>query len=137
MFIDIQTQIKAPLSRIWAYWTDPLHIVCWNFASTDWHTPRAANDLRVGGKFSYRMESKDGKTGFDMWGVYTNIAAGEKLEYELGDGRKVSVIFEMQGDTITIKQSFEPESENSIELQRTGWQAILDNFKVYAELNAK
>src|ERR1043165_194880 len=95
--ITVQSEIKAPVEKVWKYWTGPEHIKKWNSASDDWHTPRAENDLRVGGKFSARMEAKDGSMGFDFGGVYDDVKANELIEYTLGDGRKVTVQFTSDG----------------------------------------
>lgn len=130
--ITVQTTINAPIRKIWEYWTDPKHIVNWAFASDGWCAPSATNDLRVGGKFNTRMEVKDGSAGFDMEGVYTMVEEFKKIEYEFGD-RKASVEFIPQEQGVKVTETFEPENENPIEMQRAGWQAILDNFKKYTE----
>lgn len=109
----------------------PEHIQKWNNASADWHTPHATNDLTVGGRFTSRMESKDGAVGFDFTGVYTAIDQYEKIEYVLDDGRKVKVEFLKEADQYRIVETFDPENINPIEMQKAGWQAILDNFKAY------
>ena len=131
--IKVQTVIDAPVEKVWKFWTTPEHIKCWNNASDDWHTPRAENNLSVGGKFLYRMEAKDGSTGFDFEGVYKTVKVNERIEYILGDGRKVRVDFTKAGSGTRIVETFDPESVNSIELQQSGWQAILDNFKKHVE----
>ena len=133
--ITVETTVNAPVEKVWKYWTQPEHLMKWNSASDDWHTPRAENDLRVGGKFSARMEAKDGSFGFDFGGVYDAVRTNDYIEYTLGDGRKVSVTFKRDGDKTKVTETFEAESENSVELQRGGWQAILDNFKKYTEAN--
>jgi uncharacterized protein YndB with AHSA1/START domain len=133
--IKVQTVIDAPVEKVWKLWTTPEHIKCWNNASEDWHTPEAQNDLRVGGKFLYRMEAKDGSTGFDFGGVYKTVKVNERIEYVLDDGRKVRVDFTKAGSGTRVVETFDPESVNSIEMQQTGWQAILDNFKKYVEGN--
>ena len=133
--ITVQITINAPLEIVWKYWTTPEDIVKWNAASDDWHTLRAENDLRKGGKFLSRMEAKDGSFGFDFYGVYENVKPYEQIESLLGDGRKVEIDFKGNGNETKIVESFEAESSNSIELQRGGWQAILSNFKKYAEKN--
>lgn len=107
----------------------------WNNASDDWHTPKAENDLRVGGKFVSRMEAKDGSVGFDFWGIYDEVKPNELIEYTMGDGRKVKVAFNGNESETTVVVTFEPEDENSRELQQGGWQAILDNFKKCVESN--
>lgn len=135
--ITIETDVNAPLSKVWETWTKPEHIVKWNNASPDWHSPRAENDVREGGKFLIRMESKDGKEGFDFAGTYDEVATEDFISYTIGDGRKVEISFEDEGDGKThVTETFEAESENPVEMQRAGWQAILDNFKKYAESRA-
>ncbi|MEA4985468.1 hypothetical protein SDC9_53609 [bioreactor metagenome] len=135
MTITIKTTIEAPVNKVWEYWSEPRHIVCWNAASDDWHTKHAENDLRAGGRFSSRMEAKDGSMGFDFSGTYDLVVPYKEIEYTLDDNRKVKASFVTIGDKTEITQSFEAESMNSIELQRMGWQAILDNFKKYVEAN--
>jgi uncharacterized protein YndB with AHSA1/START domain len=131
--ISVRTKIHAPIEKIWNYWTMPEHIVKWNYALDTWHTPRAENDLRVGGKFNYRMEAKDGSMGFDFWGIYDKIIVNEQIHSTLGDGRQVRVTFTTVNDETEIVETFEAENINSVEMQRAGWQAILDNFKKYVE----
>ena len=131
--ITVETLIDAPLEKIWEYWTDPKHIVKWTTASDDWHTPKATNDLRPGGKFLTRMEAKDGSFGFDFEGVYAVVEPHKKIEYDMADGRNVKVTFEKQNDKYKVIESFHAEDTNPIEMQKAGWQAILDNFKTYVE----
>jgi uncharacterized protein YndB with AHSA1/START domain len=131
--ITVENTIDAPVEKVWQYWTMPEHITQWNYASDDWHTPRAENDLRAGGSFISRMEAKDGSFGFDFGGVYDAITTNEYIEYTLGDGRKVKITFTTDGNKTKISESFEAESINAIEMQKGGWQAILDNFKKYTE----
>ncbi|MFT3936474.1 MAG: SRPBCC family protein [Chitinophagaceae bacterium] len=133
--IDIAATINAPVDKVWEYWTSPAHIVKWNSASPDWHTPRAENDLRVGGAFSSRMEAKDGSMGFDFGGVYDAVEKNKLIAYTIGDGRKVENHFSAKGNTTEINTSFEAEGMNPVEMQKGGWQAILDNFKKYTENN--
>ena len=133
--ISVTTVVNAPIKKVWQYWSQPLHITQWNNASDDWHTPHAINDLRTGGKFESRMEAKDGTMGFDFGGVYDEVKENEYIEYTLGDERKVEIFFTAIGDTTKIVENFEAEDENSLELQQGGWQAILDNFKKYTEIN--
>jgi uncharacterized protein YndB with AHSA1/START domain len=133
--ITVANNVQAPLSKVWDYWTKPEHITQWNAASADWHSPRATNDLQVGGKFSYRMEAKDGSMGFDFDGTYDNVRPQEFIAYTLADERKVTISFSADGDITRVVESFEAESMNSLELQQGGWQAILDNFKRYTEGN--
>lgn len=131
--ITVTTTIKTPIDKVWQYFTTPQHITQWNAANNDWHTPQAENDLRPGGKFSYRMEAKDGSFGFDFWGIYTEVVTNEKIAYTMGDDRKVEILFAETADGVTVTETFETEDTNSAELQRSGWQAILDNFKQYTE----
>ena len=132
--IRVNTIVDAPIEKVWKQWTSPEDIILWNHASDDWHSPRAENDLRIGGRFSYRMEAKDGSVGFDFWGIYDQVIIHKLTDCTLGDGRKLEVAFTAKGDRTEVVETFEAESTNSIELQRIGWQAILDNFKNYAEL---
>jgi uncharacterized protein YndB with AHSA1/START domain len=131
--LSIQGTINAPVEKVWKLWTSPEHITKWNTASEDWHTTFAENDLRTGGKFLSRMEAKDGSFGFDFGGIYDEVKPNELIRYTLGDGRKVSVLFTANGNTTRIESSFEAEGTNPLEMQKNGWQAILDNFKKYAE----
>ena len=131
--IEVKSTINAPIDQVWDYWTSPKHIMNWNFASRDWHCPKAENNLVHGGEFHYYMEAKDGSFGFDYWGTYLNIEEGKHLELKLGDGRKVTVLFESLGNETTVTEIFDPETTNPVELQKTGWQLILDNFKAYVE----
>jgi uncharacterized protein YndB with AHSA1/START domain len=133
--ITVENMINAPAEKIWEYWTKPEHITKWNNASDDWHSPRAQNDLRPGGNFVYRMEARDGSMGFDFGGVYDAVRPGEYIEYTIGDGRKVKITFSSRGNTTKVMESFEAENIHPIEMQRGGWQAILDNFKKYTESN--
>ena len=116
-------------------WITPEHIINWNAASDDWHTTAAKNDLKVGGKCNYRMEAKDGSMGFDFTGTYTKVKEREVIDYVLDDGRTVSVLFESTDGGVNITETFEAENTNSIDLQKAGWQAILNNFKSYIEQN--
>jgi uncharacterized protein YndB with AHSA1/START domain len=131
--ITIKTSINAPVQKVWKLWTDPEHIIKWNNASADWHTPRAENDLRVGGKFLSRMEARDGSMGFDFAGIYERVEPLKNIAYVLGDGRKVEVTFTENNGITEVSESFEAEDMNSIELQQAGWQSILDNFRKYTE----
>lgn len=133
--ITVSVTVNAPIQKVWQLWTLPEHIMKWNFASEDWHAPKAENDLQVGGKFLSRMEAKDGSFGFDFWGVYDDIKENELIAYTMGDGRKAKISFINEGNTTKVIETFEAESENSIELQQGGWQAILNNFKKYSEEN--
>ena len=131
--ITISAVLDAPVLKVWECWTDPKHIICWNYASDDWHSPRAENDLRVGGKFVSRMEALDGSMGFDFSGKYTKVEQHKLIELTLDDDRKVQVRFDEVGNKTKVTEVFEAEQENTLELQQTGWQAILNNFKKYVE----
>lgn len=131
--ITVQTMINAPVEKVWKYWSGPEHITQWCQASDDWHAPYADNDLRDGGKFRTTMAAKDGSFSFEFEGVYTRVREHEFIAYTMADGRKVSVQFEPQGKQTKVIETFDPESENSLEMQQQGWQAILDNFKKYVE----
>jgi uncharacterized protein YndB with AHSA1/START domain len=133
--ITVESTVKASVEKVWKLWTGSEHITKWNSASDDWHSPFAENDLRVGGKFLARMEAKDGSFGFDFWGVYDQVKTNELIEYTLGDGRKVIIHFTGEGNKTKVVETFEAESTNPIDMQRGGWQAILDNFTKYAEAN--
>jgi uncharacterized protein YndB with AHSA1/START domain len=133
--ITVENIINASVHKVWEYWTKPEHITKWNAASDDWHSPYAENDLRVGGKFLSRMEAKDGSFGFDFGGEYTVVKEDELIEYVIDDGRIVKVIFTDLENATKVVESFEAEVTHSEEMQKTGWQAILDNFKKYAEGN--
>ncbi len=133
--ITIQATIDVPIAKVWEYWTKPEHITRWTFASDDWEAPSADNDLRIGGKFSTRMQAKDGSFGFDFSGTYTDVKEYALIEYTLDDYRQVKNEFSQRPDGIRVTTLFDPESENPEEMQRAGWQAILNNFKVYVEMN--
>lgn len=127
MPITVETRIAAPVARVWAAYTTPADIVQWNAASDDWHTTKAEVDLRPGGAFSSRMEAKDGSFGFDFAGTYTAIDPQRRIAYDFGD-RKAMVDFLPDATGTTVRVTFDPETENPVEMQRGGWQAILDNF---------
>ena len=131
--IKVETVVNAPIEKVWEYWAAPKHIVKQNNASEDWHTTEAKNDLKIGGKFTSRMEAKDGSFGFDFGGVYTEVRLYEVISYVLGDGRKVEINFINEENKTKIIENFEGENENPPEFQQMGWQAILDNFKKYSE----
>jgi uncharacterized protein YndB with AHSA1/START domain len=131
--ITVQSNINAPIETIWECWTSPGHITKWNNASDDWHTPYAENDLRIGGKFKSAMASKDGAMSFDFEGEYTLVEQNRTIKYVMADGRKVEVSFATMEDGVVVIESFDPETVNPEEMQRGGWQAILDNFKKYVE----
>ena len=133
--ITVENIITAPVDKVWASWSMPVHITKWNQAADDWHCPSAENDLRPGGKFNYRMEARDGSFGFDFSGVYDVVQLNEYIAYTLDDGRKVTIRFTPMENNTQICETFEAEHENPVELQKGGWQAILDNFKKYTEAN--
>jgi uncharacterized protein YndB with AHSA1/START domain len=133
--ITIEANVHAPIEKVWTLWTDPKHIVNWNNASPDWHTPHAENDVRTGGKFKSTMAAKDGSMQFDFEGTYTAVELHKKIEYTLTDKRRVQIAFQTQGNAVHITEHFEAETQNTFELQKMGWQAILDNFKKYVEEN--
>jgi uncharacterized protein YndB with AHSA1/START domain len=133
IFLTIEATVDAPIETVWKSWTTPADIMKWNNASDDWHTTKTENDLIVGGKFLSRMEAKDGSFGFDFGGAYTNIKEHELIEYTLGDERTVSVKFSGDNNATNIVSVFEAETENPVEMQQGGWQAILNSFKKYTE----
>lgn len=133
--IKIETTISADVRKVWDYLNKPEHITKWNFAVDDWHCPSSENDLRVGGKLKSRMEAKDGSVGFDFEAVYDEVVDYKKISYMMTDGRQAVTEFENQNGKTKVTTTFDAESENSVELQKTGWQAILDNFKKYVEAN--
>lgn len=133
--ITVQTTINAPLEQVWQAWNDPKAIPGWAFASDDWEAPEAENDLRESGKFKTVMAAKDGSASFDFTGVYTTVKEHQLIEYDMDDGRHVKVEFADSPEGVRITESFDPENENPEEKQRSGWQAILDNFKKYVENN--
>jgi uncharacterized protein YndB with AHSA1/START domain len=137
IFITVAAEIHAPVEIIWIFWTDPKYIIHWNNASDDWHTPRAENNLRAGGRFLSRMVAKDGSSGFDFTGKYTRVEEYSLIEYTIDDGRNVKVSFVSDGKITTVTETFEAEQENPSEMQRKGWQSILDNFKKYVESTKK
>ncbi|KRA20727.1 SRPBCC family protein [Lysobacter sp. Root604] len=136
MKITIETLVRADLDQVWKAWNTPEDIKQWNAASDDWHTTRSTVDLREGGKFLSRMEAKDGSFGFDFEGTYTRVVPQQTIEYRMEDGREVQSEFVAQADGVLIKSTFDAESENSPEMQRAGWQAILDNFARHVEAKA-
>ena len=133
--ITVQNTVNAPVAKVWEYWTKPEHITQWNNASDDWHTPWAKNDVRPGGSFTSKMEAKDGSVDFEFSGIHDEVKENEYIKSTMGDGRKMEVNFIADGNTTKVVENFEAETENSEELQRGGWQAILDNFKKYTESN--
>jgi uncharacterized protein YndB with AHSA1/START domain len=132
--ITVQTTITASVSTVWECWINPEHVTKWNFASDDWHCPKATSELEVNGEFHHIMAAKDGSFEFDFWGKFTQIEIEKQIQIELGDSRKVKVLFETKSDQTTlVTEHFEPENQNPLDLQKAGWQAILDNFKQYVE----
>ena len=135
MNITVSTRVNAKINKVWQFWTDPIHIVNWNFASDDWCCPTAINDLSPGGELNWRMEAKDGSMGFDFTGTYKTIVQNEIIHYEISDGRTVKISFKTEQDEVVLTETFDAEDQNSAELQKAGWQAILNNFKKYVEEN--
>lgn len=133
--IAVQNVVKADINKVWEFWTLPEHITKWNFASPDWHTPYAENDLKTGGKFKSTMAAKDGSMSFDFEGEYTLVVQNKTIEYLIADGRKVEITFNETPNGVEIIEKFVPETINPEEMQRGGWQAILDSFKHYVEHN--
>ena len=133
MKISIETVANAPIHKVWDAYSNPADIKQWNNASDDWHTTDSKVDLREGGTFVSRMEAKDGSAGFDFGGTYTRVEPQKRIEYRMGDGREVQVEFAKEGSGTRVKTTFDAETQNSEELQRQGWQAILDNFARYVE----
>lgn len=133
--ITIQTVVNAPIAKVWERWNAPEHVTRWAFASDDWEAPSAENDLRDGGRFTTVMAAKDGSASFDFAGTYTAVKENELIEYNMSDGRHVKTEFTQTPDGVQITQSFDPEDENPEEMQRDGWQSILDNFKKYVEIS--
>lgn len=131
--VTVQATIAADINKVWEAWTMPEHITKWNFAADDWHCPKAENDLRTGGKFSSRMEAKDGSFGFDFGGVYDEVIPHEKIAYTMGDGRQATTIFKSADGKTEVTTTFDAENQNPVEMQRGGWQAILNNFAKHAE----
>ncbi len=133
--IKVEVTINQTLKKVWEYFTNPLHITNWYFAADTWHCPTAVNNLQIGENFNFKMEAKDGSFGFNFEGKYSEIIFQKKISYILADDRNVNITFEKNIDSVTITESFDPEKENTEELQKTGWQAILNNFKTYTEKN--
>ncbi|MDP2814145.1 MAG: SRPBCC domain-containing protein [Erysipelotrichaceae bacterium] len=131
--VTVQTIVNAPIEQVWKCWIEPKHIEQWNAASDDWHTPKAVNDVREGGRFVYTMAAKDGSVSFDFNGTFEEIIESKKIITRLDDDRRVWVTFEERDHSVQVVETFEIEDENTEELQRSGWQAILDNFKKYVE----
>ncbi|PQJ10811.1 polyketide cyclase [Flavipsychrobacter stenotrophus] len=128
IMITVEATINAPVAKVWEYWTAPEHITQWCAASDDWHAPKATNDVRVGGDFSTTMAAKDGSFSFDFGGTYTEVKNNEVIGYTMGDGRVARILFKDNGNTTDIVETFEAETQNPVEMQQGGWQAILNNF---------
>jgi uncharacterized protein YndB with AHSA1/START domain len=131
--ITISTQFSKPVAHVWKIWTEPEHITQWNAASDDWHCPKANNDLRSGGSFSSTMAARDGSFSFDFAGVYDDVQLHKRIAYTMSDGRSCEILFEEREGGTRVTESFDAESQNPVEMQRSGWQAILDRFKAHAE----
>ncbi len=131
--ITVSAIVAAPLPQVWEAWTDPEHITKWAFATNDWEAPAAENDVRVGGRFKTTMAAKDKSVSFDFTGMYTAVTAHTLIAYTMDDGRTARITFEQMPEGVKITETFDPESQNSPEMQRDGWQAILNNFKAYVE----
>lgn len=134
--LTVSNTVNAPVEKVWRLWTGAEHIRQWNNASDDWHTPKAENDLRTGGNFVFTMAAKDGSFSFDFGGTYDEVIENQKIAYTIGDGRKVEVIFRGENGQTQVIETFDAENVHSLDMQRAGWQAILDNFKKYAETTA-
>ncbi|WP_055446330.1 SRPBCC domain-containing protein [Lacinutrix mariniflava] len=131
--ITVETIITSNIDIVWNTFISPKHIKKWHTASPEWHTTKAENNLIKGGGFSSRMEAKDGSFAFDFGGVYDKIITNQLISYTLDDGRSVSITFTKKDNTVLITEAFEPENQNPVNMQKQGWQAILDNFKKYVE----
>jgi len=131
--ITVTATVNVTIDTVWDSWTNPAHIVNWNNASDDWHTPKASNDLRKDGRFTFTMAAKDGSFSFDFGGTYTSVEPKQKISYIMDDGRVANVWFEQEGNAVKITEEFQAENIHSPEMQEAGWQAILNNFKKYTE----
>lgn len=131
--ITVETMVKASVEKVWNYWNEPEHITNWYNASEDWHAPAAENDLRMDGKLKIRMAAKDGSVAFDFEGIYTKVEKHKLIEFTILDGRKVKINFSSKGDETKVTETFEAESTHPVDMQKGGWQAIIDNFKRYVE----
>jgi uncharacterized protein YndB with AHSA1/START domain len=131
--ITVEAVVKAPVDKAWACWNEPTHITKWAFASDDWHVPYAENDLRKDGTFKTTMAAKDGSMSFDFGGVYTAVETNKRIAYTMSDGRTVTVEFTPEGQSTRVVETFDAETQHSVDMQRAGWQAILDNFVKYTE----
>ena len=135
--ITVHTLVHAPLQMVWQYWTDPQHVKNWNSASPDWETTQASSELKIGGRFSYTMQAKDGSSGFAFSGTYVEVAPQQSLAFQLDDGRQVRITFAAQGTATALTETFDAEQYHTQEQQQSGWQAILDHFKAYTEAALK
>lgn len=131
--ITVSALVNKPVADVWNTWTEPKHIMQWNAASDDWHCPKAANDLRTGGKFSSTMAARDGSFSFDFEGVYEDVQLHKRIAYTMADGRTCEILFTPENGGTRVVESFDAETQNSVEMQQAGWQAILDRFKAHAE----
>lgn len=131
--ITVSALVNKPVAHVWNTWTDPQHIMQWCAASDDWHCPKASNDLRIGGRFSSTMAARDGSFSFDFEGVYDAVQLHKRIAYTMADGRTCEILFTEENGGTRVVESFDAESQNPVEMQRGGWQAILDRFKAYAE----
>ena len=133
--VTVQSTIQAPVGKVWEFWNEPEHIKQWAFATDDWHAPAASNDLRVGGRFSTTMAAKDGSFSFEFGGTYNEVENNKAIKYTMDDGRVTEVSFENENGATKVVEVFDAEDTNPVEMQQSGWQAILDNFKRYVESN--
>lgn len=133
--ISVQTIINAPIAKVWELWTLPEHIVKWNSPCEDWQTTAAENDLKVNGKFKYSMQAKDESVGFDFEGIYTDVKVFSLIEYKLSDNRTGSIRFEDNNSFVKLTEIFEPNIQDSVDMQKEWCQAVIDKFKAYAERN--
>jgi uncharacterized protein YndB with AHSA1/START domain len=131
--ITVEVVVAVSPRKAWEFYVEPKHITKWNFASDDWQCPSAESDLKVGGKYKARMEAKDGSFGFDFEATYDEVKEQKTLTYTMGDGRKATTQFEDLGGKTKVMTTFDAEAANPEKMQRDGWQAILNNFKKYAE----
>lgn len=131
--VTIEATVNAPVEKVWESWTSPGHITKWNQASPDWHCPKAENDVKPGGQFSITMAAKDGSFSFDFGGTYDEVKTNKLIAYTIGDGRKVKVNFEQDGNGTKVVEKFETENTNPVAMQQMGWQSILNSFKQYTE----
>src|SRR5688572_28510820 len=131
--VTVEATVDAPVEKVWKYWNEPQHITQWCAASEDWHAPYAENDLRKDGKFKTTMAAKDGSFSFDFEGIYTKVEPNKLIEYVMSDGRKVVITFSADGSATSVTETFDPENEHPVVMQREGWQSILNNFKRHTE----